>query len=81
MPADPVAERSARQETPANYRQVADPASERACVDEVDGEASAGVDLIAVLIALAVLVGLVTLMFYALPAWFGTSSVNVIIRS
>jgi hypothetical protein len=33
------------------------------------------------LIALVVLVGLVALIFYGLPAWFGSSSVNVNIRT
>lgn len=45
-----------------------------------DARAADGINPLAVLIALAVLVGLVAVIFYALPTWFGPTNVNVNIR-
>jgi hypothetical protein len=49
--------------------------------DSGDTATASGINLVMTLIALVVLVGLVALIFYGLPAWFGTSSVNVNIRT
>jgi hypothetical protein len=49
--------------------------------DGGNSAAAAGINLVTVLVVLAVLVGLVALLFYGLPNWFGSSTVNVNIRS
>lgn len=49
--------------------------------DGGESVAAAGINLITVLIVLAVLVALVAAIFWGLPNWFGTSTVNINIRS
>ena len=40
-----------------------------------------GINLVSVLVALAVLAALVVAIFWGLPAWFGSSVINVTVRS
>ena len=49
--------------------------------DSVDHATPSGINFVMVLIVLAVLVALVALIFYGLPAWLGSSSVNVNVRT
>ena len=49
--------------------------------DGGESAAAAGINLITVLIVLAVLVALVAVIFWGLPNWFGSSTINVNIRS
>jgi hypothetical protein len=49
--------------------------------DDADSSTVADTNFVAVLIALVVLVALLALMFYALPNWLGTGSVNTNIRA
>jgi len=52
--------------------------------ERYDGEEAAAepdINLVTVLIVLAVLVGLVALMFWALPTWFGSTSITVNVRN
>lgn len=48
--------------------------------DDADGSTAAEINFVAVLIALVVLIAFLALMFYALPNWLGTGSVNTSIR-
>jgi hypothetical protein len=69
-------------QTPESESEVVYPEKEVVYVHRApDSPTAAGVNLILVLIALVILVGLVALMFYGLPHWFGTSTVNVNIRT
>ena len=49
--------------------------------DGGESAAAAGINLITVLIVLVVLVALVAVLFWGLPNWFGSSTINVNIRS
>jgi hypothetical protein len=46
-----------------------------------DSTSEAGINFIVVLIVLVAFVALLALIFYGLPNWFGTSTVNVNIRA
>jgi hypothetical protein len=62
--------------------QIVYPEKEVIYVDRTgESTTAAGINLIMVLIVLVVLVGLLALIFYGLPSWFGTSTVNVNIRT
>jgi hypothetical protein len=62
--------------------QIVYPEKEVIYVDKTgESTTAAGINLIMVLIVLVVLVGLLALIFYGLPNWFGTSTVNVNIRT
>ena len=45
-----------------------------------DASTDHGINLVSVLVALAVLAALVVAIFWALPAWFGSSIINVTVR-
>jgi Flp pilus assembly pilin Flp len=49
--------------------------------NDADGSTAAEINLVAVVIALVVLIAFLALMFYALPNWLGTGSVNTSIRA
>ena len=49
--------------------------------DGGESAAAAGINLITVLVVLAVLVALVAVIFWGLPNWFGSSTINVNTRS
>ena len=49
--------------------------------DGADSAAEADINLATVLVVLAVLVGLVALMFWLLPTWFGSTSITVNVRN
>ena len=49
--------------------------------DREEGPAEPDINLVTVLIVLAILVGLVALMFWALPTWFGSTSITVNVRN
>jgi hypothetical protein len=49
--------------------------------DAGDAAAAADINLVTVVIMLAVLVGLVAVVFWALPAWFGSSTIVVNVRN
>ena len=45
--------------------------------DGAENAADADINMVTVLIVLAVLVGLVALMFWAIPSWFGSTTITV----
>ena len=49
--------------------------------ESADHATPAGINFVMVLIVLAVLVALVAFIFYGLPSWLGSSSVNVNVRT
>ncbi len=49
--------------------------------DRGESAVAAGINLITVLVVLAVLVALVAVIFWGLPNWFGSNTINVNIRS
>ena len=49
--------------------------------DDGESAAAAGINLITVLVVLGVLVALVAVIFWGLPNWFGSNTINVNIRN
>ncbi len=45
--------------------------------DGAENAADADINMVTILIVLAVLVGLVALMFWAIPSWFGSTTITV----
>ena len=45
--------------------------------DGAENAADADINMVTVLVVLAVLVGLVALMFWAIPSWFGSTTITV----
>jgi hypothetical protein len=45
--------------------------------DGAENAADADINMVTILVVLAVLVGLVALMFWAIPSWFGSTTITV----